>query len=423
MKKLLTRLALLMILCAALALPVFADAVTDSISVCIGYFGWSEDEYVEKAKFSWQELDDWYGGALDTHEEYYSYCNGSGRTYLAFARGFYIRDLLDYAGVDVNSIASIDFFTKDHSVGAYRSFTKYALLDQPRYYFPNLAGDAETGELYAWDGGDDLWVGAYQVEPMLALEDYTEWDTAGFDFESYADESLFSTGSRFHLFFGQASPEEAATSSAAKYVYKILVTFSGTPVLSSEESNLDLVVGSDHALHVTADAEDDALTAYVQEHLQYTSSDPAVVSVDQYGRLHVNAEGDAVISASFGESSVSVQVHVGSGGASGTGSAAGEGTAPGGEAGTGQLDLPQPDETEAAPVTEPVDARSVYVLAGGAVSTGENGTTAGEGMQDGSVQLLLPDRQEAKTGPVWAALALSVLLGFSYGLIRYKKLR
>jgi|GEM_PF-848578 len=264
MKKLLTRLALLMILCAALALPVFADAVTDSISVCIGYFGWSEDEYVEKAKFSWQELDDWYGGALDTHEEYYSYCNGSGRTYLAFARGFYIRDLLDYAGVDVNSIASIDFFTKDHSVGAYRSFTKYALLDQPRYYFPNLAGDAETGELYAWDGGDDLWVGAYQVEPMLALEDYTEWDTAGFDFESYADESLFSTGSRFHLFFGQASPEEAATSSAAKYVYKILVTFSGTPVLSSEESNLDLVVGSDHALHVTADAEDDALTDYVQ---------------------------------------------------------------------------------------------------------------------------------------------------------------
>ena len=106
------------------------------------------------------------------------------------------------------------------------------------------------------------------------------------------------------------------------------MTFSGTPVLSSEESNLDLVVGSDHALHVTADAEDDALTAYVQEHLQYTSSDPAVVSVDQYGRLHVNAEGDAIITASFGESSVSVQVHVGSGGASGTGSAAGEGTAP-----------------------------------------------------------------------------------------------
>ena len=33
MKKPLTRLALLMILCAALALPVFADAVTDSVAV------------------------------------------------------------------------------------------------------------------------------------------------------------------------------------------------------------------------------------------------------------------------------------------------------------------------------------------------------------------------------------------------------
>lgn len=423
MKKLLTRGVLLVLLCAALALPALADSVTDSISVCIGYFGWAEDEYVEKAKFTWQELDDWYGGALDTHEEFYSYSNGSGRTYLVYARGFYIRDLLDYAGVDVNSIASIDFFMKDHSNGAYRSFTKYALLDQPRYYFPNLAADPETGELYAWDGGDDLWVGAYQVEPMLALEDYTEWDTSGFDFESYIDESRFSTGNRFHLFFGQASPEEAATSSAAKYVYKILVTFSGTPVLSSEEDNLDLIVGSDHALHVTADAEDDALTDYVQANLQYASSDPSVVSVDQYGKLHVNAEGDAVITASFGESSVSVNVHVGSGGASGTGSTAGNGTEPGGEAASGTFDLPKPEETETAPVTEPVDARSVYILSGGAVSTGENGTTAGESMQDGSVQLVLPEKAAQKTWPVYAALALSVLLGFAFGLVRYRKLR
>ena len=318
MKRLLTKCALLLALCAALALPALADSVTDTISVCIGYFGWTEDEYVEKAKFSWQELDDWYGG-------------------------------------------------------------------------------------------DDLWVGAYQVEPMLALEDYTEWDTSGFDFESYVDESLFSTGNRFHLFFGQQSPEETAASSAAKYVYKILVTFSGTPVLSSEEQNLDLIVGSDHALHVTADAEDDALTDYVQQNLQYVSSDPSVVSVDQYGRLHVNAEGDAVITASFGQSSVSVNVHVGSGGASGTGSTSGTGTEPGGEAASGTLDLPKPEEAEAVPVTEPVDARSVYILSGGAVSTGENGTTAGEGMQDGSVQLVLPEKAAQKTWPVYAALALSVL--------------
>ena len=66
MKKLLTWGVLLVLLCAALALPALADSVTDSISVCIGYFGWAEDEYVEKAKFTWQELDDWYGGSTRT---------------------------------------------------------------------------------------------------------------------------------------------------------------------------------------------------------------------------------------------------------------------------------------------------------------------------------------------------------------------
>ena len=147
MKKLLTKCALLLLLCAALA-----DSVTDTISVCIGYFGWTEDEYVEKAKFSWQALDDWYGSTLDTHEEFYSYTNGSGRTYLVYARGFYIRNLLDYAGVDVNSIASIDFFTKDHSNGAYRSFTKYALLDQPRYqYFKKGEQDVVATEFVTLD--------------------------------------------------------------------------------------------------------------------------------------------------------------------------------------------------------------------------------------------------------------------------------
>lgn len=419
MRKLLQRLTLALMLCAALAVPVFADAVTDSISVCIGYFGWSEDEYVEKAKFSWQELDDWYGGALDTHEEYYSYYSGS-RTYLVFARGFYIRDLLDYAGVDVNSIASIDFFTQDHDAGAYRSFTKYALLDMPRYYFPNTAADEETGELYAWDGGDDLWVGAYQVEPMLALEDYTEWDTSGYDFESYADKSLFSTVNRFHLFFGQASPEEAGTSSAAKYVYKILVTFSGTPVLSSEESNLDLIVGSDHALHVTADAEDDALTDFVQTHLQYASSDPSVVSVDQNGSLHVNAAGDAVITASFGESSVSVNVHVGGGGASGSGTQAGEGE---GASDAPGVELPQPPDGETQTITLPANARRVFTLRPGAQSSDDHGVSAGEGMQDGSVQLILPEQAAERTWPVWVLLSLSLLLGFAYGVLRYRKLR
>ena len=53
-------------------------------------------------------------------------------------------------------------------------------------YFFFSAADAETGTVYAADGGDDLWVGAQQVETMLALEDYTQWDAVGVDFEAMA---------------------------------------------------------------------------------------------------------------------------------------------------------------------------------------------------------------------------------------------
>lgn len=291
-----------------LMLPASADSVTDTITIAVGYYGWSEDQYIEKATYHWTELDDLYGGSLDTHTEIYSYYSGS-RTYLVAARGFYIRDLLYYAGIDPGSVASIDFFTKDHDNGAYRSFSAYSLLDMPRYYFPNLAANEETGEICPYDG-DDIWNGATTVEPMLALEDYTEWDVSGVVFEQLYDDSMLNPNARFHLFFGQADPSEASTSSAAKYCYKILITFSGVPVLTTEESNLDLKIGSGHQIEVNVDAEDGLLNDYVRNHITWSSSDENVVSVAEDGTITVLGAGDAVITASFGESSVGVSVHV-----------------------------------------------------------------------------------------------------------------
>jgi hypothetical protein len=285
-----------------------AGAVTDTVSVHIGYFGWDEDQFVEKAAYNWRELDDLFGGALSTREHVYSYYSGS-RTYLVAARGFYIRDLLELAGIDFGSISRIDFFTKDQTIGAYRSFTKSSLFDMPRYYFPNLAADANTGEVYPYEG-DDIYDSATRVEPMLALEDYTEWDSVGSMFEQLYDSTMFSASSRFHLFFGQLSPTEANTSSAAKYVYKLFITFSGTPILSADETNIDLKVGSDFRMSVHVSAEDSLLNDYVRDNLAWSSSDGDVVMVDNAGGLTVKSEGDAVITASFGASSVSVAVRV-----------------------------------------------------------------------------------------------------------------
>ena len=286
-----------------------ASTVTDTISISIGYFGWEEDDYVEKCTFHWQELDDLYGGALRTHEMVYSYYSGS-RTYLVAARGFYLKDLLEYAGIDFGSIARIDFFTKDQTVGAYRTFTKASLFDMPRYYYPNMAANELTGELYPFNGGnvDD---GAVRVESMLALEDYTEWDSVGTLFERLYDKTLFSASSRFHLFFGQLNPTEANTSSAAKYVYRLLITFSGTPVLSADETNIGLKVGSDFRTSIGVSAEDSLLDDYVRDNLVWSSSDENIIAVDQYGNLTVRGDGEAVISASFGESTMSVTVQSG----------------------------------------------------------------------------------------------------------------
>ena len=51
------------------------------------------------------------------------------------------------------------------------------------------------------------------------------------------------------------------------------------------------------------------------------------------------------------------------------------------------------------------------------------GVAAGEKMGDGSVQLELPPQQTAPVLPILITLALCALLGFAYGVLRYRKLR
>ena len=467
-KRLLCVAAVVLLLVSLLPVPAHADSVTDTIGIYVGYYGWPEEDYKEKVTYHWTELDDWVGGALDTRETVYSYYSGS-RTYLVAARGFSIRDLLYYAGIDFWSIASIDFFTKDHANGAYRSFSRYSLLDMPRYYFPNLAANEETGEIYAWDG-DDIWNGATTVESMLALEDYTEWDTVGSEFEQRYDPALLSPNCRFHLFFGQADPSEASTSSAAKYCYKILITFAGTPVLSTEETDMTMKIGSGRKIELNVDAEDGLLNDYVREHISWASSDESVVSVAPDGTISVLAEGQAVVTASFGQSSVSVTVTVG-------GDEPSEGGGTSGEAGTGAsagvpdtptapdnppapvelppqtapiIETPPPAEEtpeptpgptpepgiELPPPTAPpepepelVSAQQIFtispeVLAGLLKTSPDAAAESGGRMEPDSAQLVLtPPEHPDRT--LWiAGIALGAFtLGAAYELLRYRRLK
>ena len=453
--------------------PARAGSVTDTISVHIGYFGWGEDQFIEKATYSWRELDDLFGGMLCTHEVVYSYYSGS-RTYLVAARGFYVRDLLECAGVDFGSISRIDFFTKDQTVGAYRSFTKSSLFDMPRYFFPNMAADEITGEVFPYFGGD-IYDGARRVEPMLALEDYTEWDAVGQQFEELYDNTMFSASSRFHLFFGQLSPTEANTSSAAKYVYKLFITFSGTPVLSTDETDIEMKVGSDFKMTVNVSAEDSLLDEYVRDNLLWSSNNEETVSVDNYGNLTIKAEGEAVITAAFGESSVSVNVSVsadaneagsvvaGSGGGHGGGQGSGSGSGDGSGQGSGtseRMSAPiapeyvgpiAPTRTAthentaktADEVQYSENNKGVYILSSEYISGSEfaervnsilnhgyveNGGGGGlnnartEGMDEDAVQFIL--FMENKTGFIGitaTAAAVFFAAGFGYGISGFRR--
>jgi hypothetical protein len=284
---------------------------------------------------------------------------------------------------------------------------------------------------------------------MLALEDYTEWDTVGSEFAQRYDPALLSPNCRFHLFFGQADPSEASTSSAAKYCYKILVTFAGAPVLSTEETDMTLKIGSGRKIELDVDAEDGLLNDYVREHLVWSSSDESVAAVAADGTISVHAAGDAVITASFGDSSVSVHVTVGeeeSGGAGGDGS----GTAAG-----GQGELPPASETPQTPAApeetpptiqaavpepgielpppaappEPVSAQRVFAispeaLAGLLKTSPDAAAKSGGVMEPDSVQLVLtpPEHPDRTVWIVCAALG-AFAAGAAYELLRYRRLK
>ena len=114
-----------------------ADAVTDTLTVLVGYQGMDLSEYAATGTYHWGELE----GNLPIYEYAYSYYqSGWGTEYTSIvdsARGFLVEDLLDYAGINFGDIYNLQFYVVDHS-GIQAAFDRDSLFCQ-RYYFDNLA--------------------------------------------------------------------------------------------------------------------------------------------------------------------------------------------------------------------------------------------------------------------------------------------
>ena len=328
MKKKRLRIRAVFILIITMAFPILcttsarADAVTDEISVAVGYAGMELWEYVEVGNYHWSELAD----NLPIYEQAYSYYNsrsGDGTEFTEIvdsARGIYLIDFLNYANIHYDDIYNLQFYVVDHD-DIQAAFDRDALF-QTRYYF-----DDYNGHLYReYDDNlnvvsvdsSECWDYFETVEPMLALED--NWVSFTEEYEhSLPDFENMSTSSRFRLLFGQTSPEESLTSKSAKYVRTVYVTLVGKPEFRGKGENgelqeLDKSIGS-HQIEVEVSVNTSIDSAAVEELLNLESTDETIMVVDGWKAtpdefyqdiVHVTidyqiiGEGEASIVGSFG---------------------------------------------------------------------------------------------------------------------------
>lgn len=298
----------------------FASPTSPSsqLTVRVGYFG---GPYYEKAVYSAAELE-----SIGTHTSLYTCMDNGGFLRYAEAEGVYLWDIMDAAGVDVNSISKCHFATYD----SYASGTDYfkslgcnTLFWSDRYAFPDLscywnrADQSLTQEQL-----DAVWDTAQSVQTMLSLRD---------NFKRVADEAPYHIGDNgaktsedcFRLLFGQTQPlgindvsgdSANGASNMAKWVYEIDVELGGTPSLEAEQSQLELKVGSDYRVTVTISAADSAIRQGISQNLVWRSSDPSIVSVDTDGLLTAHQQGDVTITVydpNYDDLSATLQITVG----------------------------------------------------------------------------------------------------------------
>jgi hypothetical protein len=324
---------------AALDDDEFSGYAADTLSVKVGYFG---GPYYEKAVFTLDEL--W---NMDVVYADYTFIDNMPSVVIDHVAGVSLADLMDAAGIDLNSIQTFYFWTRDKQSDYYTSFSKTALLDTPRYCYYSLPDNYDDEA-----GGANEYATSYGelVDTVIALADDWNRTIAGATFGS--DYLHLNTNTRFRLIFGQTDATTRTANRSAKWIHEIVVELGGAPVLTMDASVLEGEVGSVLRTQLGVSA-DSAVVA--NEAVTWSSSDESVATVDENGNITVRGEGTAVITASFAGVSTSVVVN----GTPGDGSAGDTGTEEPGDTSNGEnTETPgsgtqEPNET---PETQPVDA-------------------------------------------------------------------
>lgn len=264
----------------------------ETLTVKVGYFG---GPYYEKHVFTLEEL--W---AMDVVYQDYTFIDNMPSVVIDHVAGVRLADLMDAAGIDLNSIQVFYFWTRDKQSDYYTSYTKEALIDTPRYCYYSLPDNFDEEEGV---GNEFATLDGEPVDTVIALADDWNRTQAGATFGS--DYMNLNTNTRFRLIFGQTNGWERTASRSAKWIHEIVVELGGAPTLTVDASVLDGEVGSILRTEPSVQADSAILE---NETIRWSSSDENVATVDEEGNITIVGEGEATITATFAGVSTSVTV-------------------------------------------------------------------------------------------------------------------
>ncbi len=360
------RVLLAFVLCLALAAAPaaaldddeFSGYAADTLTIKVGYFG---GPYYEKAVFTLEELK-----AMDcVRPASYTFIDNMPAVGMAHVEGVRLSDLMDAAGIDLNSIQSFKFITLDGVGDVFR--TKNSLIDTPRYCYYSLPDNWDDEEQTA---NEYAALYAEPVETMIAWAE--DWKRFIEGANLYSDYEDLDESWRFRLIYGQTDPSEKTASESYYWIYEIDVVLGGAPTLTLDASVLEGEVGSVLRTEASVTADSAVLE---NEPVTWSSSDESVATVDENGNITVQGAGSAEITATFGGVTASVTVNGVAGENADENSAGGTG-----EENSGAEEIPDVDENGEAP-DEPAEERN---------AADQAETTPSETEEPGGYQLIEP---------------------------------
>ncbi len=152
----------------------------DTLTIKVGYFG---GPYYTKKVYTVSDLE-----AMPQVKQAYTFIDSMPAVCIDSAIGVNLTDLLEDAGIDVNSIEVFYFYATDVKKGWYQCLPKPFLLDTKRYYYPNLPTH--------WDYDAQMSVAgavyeAIEVEPVIAICDNWKRFATAPDFTVMSDDTRF----------------------------------------------------------------------------------------------------------------------------------------------------------------------------------------------------------------------------------------